>query len=46
MNSERFHNGLADVVGYWAELRIFGGVVLFDRGETEDQVSNDQTRAL
>lgn len=38
---DRFYNGLADVVGYWAEVRIFGGVVLFDRGETEDQVSNN-----
>lgn len=34
-----YPNGLADVVGYWAEYRIFGGVVLFDRGENEDQVS-------
>ncbi|KAG8156838.1 hypothetical protein KVR01_013251 [Diaporthe batatas] len=24
--------GIADVVGYWAEARIFGGVVVFDRG--------------
>ncbi|KUI56201.1 hypothetical protein VP1G_10845 [Cytospora mali] len=37
MNAERFPNGLADVVGYWAELRIFGGVVLFDRGESEEE---------
>lgn len=36
---ERFSNGLADVVGYWAELRTFGGVVLFDRGQTEEEVS-------
>jgi hypothetical protein len=46
MKAERYHNGLADVVGYWAELRIFGGVVLFDRGETEDQVSIHYPRAL
>ncbi|POS75812.1 hypothetical protein DHEL01_v205796 [Diaporthe helianthi] len=26
--------GIADVVGYWAEARIFGGVVVFDRGPT------------
>lgn len=32
-------NGLADVAAYWAELRIFGGVVLFDRGQTEEEVS-------
>lgn len=37
--AERFPHGLADVAGYWAELRIFGGVVLFDRGESEDEVS-------
>lgn len=46
MNSDKYHNGLADVVGYWAELRIFGGVVLFDRGVTEDEVSDYSTRAL
>lgn len=40
MNSERFPNGLADVVGYWAEARIFGGVVLFDRGKNEKEVRN------
>lgn len=37
----RYPNGLADVVGYWAETQIFGGVVLFDRGESEDEVSNN-----
>lgn len=36
----RYPNGLADVVGYWAETQIFGGVVLFDRGESEEEVSN------
>ncbi|KAL2282383.1 hypothetical protein FJTKL_10986 [Diaporthe vaccinii] len=29
---EQYPNGLADVVGYWAESKIFGGVVVFDRG--------------
>ncbi|KAM3427769.1 hypothetical protein MY4824_009225 [Beauveria thailandica] len=33
--SEQYPNGVADVVGYWAEARIFGGVVVFDRGETD-----------
>lgn len=28
---ERYPDGVADMVGYWAESRIFGGVVLFDR---------------
>ncbi|KAF4438872.1 hypothetical protein F53441_12693 [Fusarium austroafricanum] len=28
---ERYPHGIADMVGYWAEARIIGGVVLFDR---------------
>ncbi|KAM0372753.1 hypothetical protein ACHAPY_009356 [Fusarium culmorum] len=36
---EQYPRGIADVAGYWAESKIFGGVVLFDRGETEDKVS-------
>ena len=28
---DQYPNGIADGVGYWAESRIFGGVVLFDR---------------
>lgn len=28
---EQYPSGVADVVGFWAEARIFGGVVLFDR---------------
>ncbi|KAL9073784.1 MAG: hypothetical protein Q9157_004609 [Trypethelium eluteriae] len=32
-SSERYPQGVADIVGYWAEYRLFGGVVLFDRGE-------------
>jgi hypothetical protein len=30
----QYPDSLADVVGYWAEDRIFGGVVLFDRSQT------------
>lgn len=30
---ERFPFGLLNVVGYWAEAELFGGVVLFERGE-------------
>ncbi|KAL2372743.1 hypothetical protein BDBG_03058 [Blastomyces gilchristii SLH14081] len=30
---QQYPNGIADIVGYWAEYRLFGGVVLFDRGE-------------
>lgn len=36
---EQYPRGLADVAGYWAEGKIFGGVVVFDRGETEKEVS-------
>jgi hypothetical protein len=36
---EQYPRGLADVAGYWAESKIFGGVVVFDRGETEDEVN-------
>lgn len=33
-----YPHGIADMVGYWAEAKIFGGVVLFDRGETDNEV--------
>lgn len=36
---KQYPRGVADVVGYWAEGRIFGGVVAFDRGESEQEVS-------
>jgi hypothetical protein len=36
---EQYPRGLADVVGYWAEGKIFGGVVVFDRGESGREVS-------
>ena len=28
---DQYPDGVADMVGYWAEGRILGGVVLFDR---------------
>ncbi|KAK2789705.1 hypothetical protein FQN53_001461 [Emmonsiellopsis sp. PD_33] len=31
----RFPRAFLDVVGYWAEVQIFGGVVVFDRGPEE-----------
>lgn len=37
--SDTYPNGVADVVGYWVEHHIFGGVVLFDRGESEQEAS-------
>ena len=30
--------GLLNVVGYWAEYEIFGGVILFERGESGSDV--------
>lgn len=30
--SAQYPQGVADIVGYWAETRIFGGVAVFDRG--------------
>jgi hypothetical protein len=35
----RYPNGLAELAGYWAETQIFGGVILFDRGESGEEVS-------
>ncbi|KAF7563701.1 hypothetical protein G7046_g391 [Stylonectria norvegica] len=34
---DQYPRGIADVVGYWAEGKILGGVVVFDRGETEQE---------
>ncbi|KAI1331896.1 hypothetical protein F5Y16DRAFT_359527 [Xylariaceae sp. FL0255] len=34
---EQYPRGVPDVVGYWAETKIFGGVVLFDRGKSETE---------
>lgn len=28
---DQYPEGIADSVGYWAEARIFGGIVMFDR---------------
>lgn len=32
----QYPEGLADAVGYWAENRVLGGVVIFDRSEVWD----------
>ncbi len=37
---EQYPRGVADLVGYWAEGKIFGGVVVFDRGESDQEASN------
>ncbi|KAK7431843.1 hypothetical protein QQZ08_001461 [Neonectria magnoliae] len=34
---DQYPHGNADVAGYWAEGKIFGGVVVFDRGETDKE---------
>ncbi|KPM42479.1 hypothetical protein AK830_g4052 [Neonectria ditissima] len=34
---DQYPRGLADVAGYWAEGKIFGGVFVFDRGETDQE---------
>ena len=38
MNVKDYPFGVSDMAGYWAEDRIFGGVVLFDRGESGKEV--------
>ncbi|KAL2140455.1 hypothetical protein VTI28DRAFT_3773 [Corynascus sepedonium] len=34
MDHQQYPHGLADVAGYWAEDRILGGIVVFDRGKS------------
>lgn len=38
---EQYPLGAADMAGYWLEDRIFGGVVLFDRGKSGKEVKLD-----
>ena len=40
--TEQYPAGEADVVGYWAENRIFGGVVLLDRSDSWDDRRNPE----
>ncbi|KAF5988767.1 hypothetical protein FCOIX_304 [Fusarium coicis] len=42
LSHERYPNGIADMVGYWAESRILDGVVLFDRRQPVSGSSVDQ----
>lgn len=46
INHSRYPRGLADVAGYWADVQIFGGVVVFSRGPEEGarQVSANMPR--
>lgn len=38
---EQYPAIVSDGVGYWAEARIFGGVVLFDRRDSSSQPDTD-----
>lgn len=38
LDHHQYPHGLADVAGYWAEDRIFGGVTCFDRGPSGIEV--------
>lgn len=38
LNYRTYPRGAADLVGYWAELRIFGGVVVFEHGNPPEEV--------
>lgn len=40
---KNYPDGLADVVGYWAEDRILGGITLFDRGTSGLEVCVSST---
>lgn len=40
-----FPDGMADIAGYWAENWIFGGVVVFSRGESGVEVSSCRSSA-
>ena len=35
---ERYPFGLLDVLGYWAETEVFGGLLLFEREESGSNV--------
>ncbi|AEO67481.1 uncharacterized protein THITE_2116365 [Thermothielavioides terrestris NRRL 8126] len=34
VDDDQYPHGVADVAGYWAEDRVLGGIVLFDRGQS------------
>lgn len=38
-SSKNYPQGFADVAGYWVEGQLFAGVIIFDRGESESEVS-------
>lgn len=44
--SEQYPEGVADIPGYWAESRIFGGVVLFDRFEKATSPGREESSTV
>ncbi|KAM0425348.1 hypothetical protein ACHAPT_009404 [Fusarium lateritium] len=38
LDNDIYPEGVADIVGYWAEDRILGGVALFDRNATDPSI--------
>lgn len=38
LDHDLYPMGVADVVAYWAETHLFGGVVVFDHGESDTEV--------
>ncbi|KAG6355325.1 hypothetical protein INS49_003286 [Diaporthe citri] len=43
---DQYPDGVADIVGYWAETRIFGGVVLFDRRKPSQREDHEDPDAI
>ncbi|KAK4645123.1 hypothetical protein QC761_311060 [Podospora bellae-mahoneyi] len=42
VDQDQYPDGVADMAGYWAEARILGGVVLFDRRSSDDTPEADE----
>lgn len=41
---DQYPDGVANIVGYWAEAEIFGGVVLFDRRKADEREPRENVR--
>ena len=41
----QYPEGVADAVGYWAEKKVFGGVVVFDRSGSWERKAEDEPNA-
>lgn len=44
LDHDLYPMGVADVVAYWAETHLFGGVVVFDHGESDTEVGFSSTQ--